>query len=144
MQARLTIVTLGISDMQTSVSFYEALGFTRKMKATGDAIAFFDARGPVLALFPWDSLAEDAELPAAPRPAAFRGATLAWNCDSPREVDAVFAHAIACGAKVLKQPQQTFYGGYSGYFADPDGHPWEVVTAPGVTVTADGRLLLPD
>jgi catechol 2,3-dioxygenase-like lactoylglutathione lyase family enzyme len=142
--ARLSVVTLGVSDFTRSVAFYEALGFVRKFRATGDEIAFFDGGGVVLALFRWDALAADAELPLEPRPQAFRGATLAWNCVSPAEVDAVFARALAAGAKPLRQPGKTAYGGYCGYFADPDGHAWEAVQAPGFAFMDDGRLILPD
>jgi uncharacterized protein len=142
--ARFTVVTLGVADMRRSIAFYERLGFARKMQATGEAVAFFETGGSVLALYPWDKLAADAMLPDQPRPSAFRGVTLAWNCSSPGEVDAVMAHARAQGARQLKAPHQTDYGGYSGYFADPDDHPWEVVVAPGIEVMADGRVGLPD
>jgi predicted lactoylglutathione lyase len=140
----LTVVTLGVSDFARSVRFYEALGLTRKMRATGDAVAFFDAGGVVLALYRWDLLAEDACLPDSPRPQTFRGITLARNYRSDAEVDEALAHAVRIGATLLKPAQKTSYGGYSGYFADPDGHAWEVVRAPGMTFTPDGRLILPD
>ncbi|MBS0531865.1 MAG: VOC family protein [Proteobacteria bacterium] len=142
--ARLTVITLGVSDMRASVAFYEALGFKRKMSATGEAVAFFETGGPVLALFPWDQLAGDATLPDHPRPQAFRGMTLAWNCSSRDEVDAVLAFAVARGASLLKPAHVTDYGGYSGYFADPDGHVWEAVVAPGIAVGDDRRVHLPD
>jgi catechol 2,3-dioxygenase-like lactoylglutathione lyase family enzyme len=141
---RLTVITLGVNDIRASIVFYEALGFARRFRATGEAVAFFDTGGTVLGLFPWDQLAHDATLPAHPRPQAFRGATLAWNCRSPEEVDLVLDFAVAKGAALLKAPHQTDYGGYSGYFADPDGHPWEVVVAPGVAVGDDRRVHLPD
>lgn len=144
MQPRLTVVTLGVGDLPASVRFYAALGFGRKVRATGDEVAFFDAGGAVLALYPWEQLAKDALLPAAPRRAAFRGVTVAWNCASVQEVDAAFARALAVGAKPLKPPEKTEWGGYSGYFADPDGHAWEVVHAPAFALATDGRLLLPD
>jgi predicted lactoylglutathione lyase len=135
---------LGVTDVTRSVRFYEALGLTRKMRATGDEVAFFDAGGVVLALYRWDMLAEDASLPGAPRPQSFRGSTLARNCRSDAEVDEVLAHAVRSGARLLKAAHTTSYGGYSGYFTDPDGHAWEVVRAPGMGFTADGRLMLPD
>ncbi len=141
---RLTAVTLGVCDFDASVRFYEALGFKRKMRATGDEVAFFDAGGAILALYRWQALAEDADLPAEPPPQAFRGTTLAHNCRADREVDEFLAHAVKCGAKLIKSAHKTSYGGYSGYFADPDGHPWEVVRAPGFSFTADGGLVLPD
>jgi uncharacterized protein len=141
---RLTAITLGVSDMRASIAFYEALGFARKFRATGEIVAFFDTGGVVLALFPWDQLAQDATLPDHPRPKTFRGSTLAWNCGSAEEVEAVLAFAIVNGASMLKPAHSTDYGGYSGYFADPDGHPWEVVVAPGIEVGADRRIHLPD
>lgn len=140
----LTAVTLGVTDFARSVRFYEALGLTRKMRATGDAVAFFDAGGVVLALYRWDMLAEDASLPDVPRPQAFRGTTLARNCRTDTEVDEVLAHALVIGGRLIRAAHKTSYGGYSGHFADPDGHAWEVVRAPAMTFTSDGRLILPD
>lgn len=140
----LNVVTLGVSDFHRSVRFYEELGFERRMRATGDEIAFFDAGGVVLALYRWHMLAEDAALPDEPRPETFRGVTLARNCRSEQEVDAALARALSVGGKLLKPAQRTSYGGYSGYFADPDGHPWEVVYVPKLVPSPDGRLTLPD
>ena len=137
-------MTLGVRDVPASARFYEALGFTRKFRATGDEIAFFDAGGVVLALWAWDKLAEDLAVSTQPRPQTFRGTTLAWNCATPAEVDAVFAKAWRPAPSLLRRPEKTDYGGYRGYFADPDGHVWEVVQAPGFAFTADGRLILPD
>jgi predicted lactoylglutathione lyase len=142
--ARLTMITLGVSNMRASIAFYEALGFTRKFRATGEVVAFFDTGGTAIGLIPWDQLAQDATLPERPRPQAFRGVTLAWNCRSAEEVDAVLDFAIAKGASLLKAAHNTDYGGYSGYFADPDNHPWEVVVAPGIEVGEDRRIQLPD
>ena len=85
--ARLTMVTLGVGNMRASIAFYEALGFARKFKATGEIVAFFDTGGTALGLFPWDELAGDVTLPDHPRPRAFRGMTLAWNCRTRQEVD---------------------------------------------------------
>jgi len=142
--ARLTMITLGVSNMRASIAFYEALGFARKFRATGEAVAFFETGGTAIGLFPWDQLAQDTTLPENPRPRAFRGVTLAWNCRTTDEVDAVLNVAIAQGASLLKLAHKTDYGGYSGYFADPDGHPWEVVVAPKTEVGEDRRLHLPD
>jgi uncharacterized protein len=140
----LTVVTLGVSDVARSAAFYAALGLERRFKATGDEVAFFDAGGVVVALYPWSKLAEDAATPEAPRPKAFRGVTLARNCNSEAEVDAMMAHALSIGATPIRPATKTSYGGYRGYFADPDGHPWEVVVAPGISVSEEGRLILPD
>ncbi|HKS19034.1 MAG TPA: VOC family protein [Bradyrhizobium sp.] len=141
---RLTVITLGVSNMRASIAFYEALGFARKVRASGEAVAFFETGATVIGLFPWDRLAEDVTLPSRPLPQAFRGMTLAWNCHSPEEVDAVLDFAVAKGASLLKPAHQTDYGGYSGYFADPDNHPWEVVVAPGIEVGDDRRVRLQD
>jgi predicted lactoylglutathione lyase len=137
-------VTLGVRDVGASTAFYEALGFERKFSATGDEIAFIAAGGVVIALWNWDELAADACLAVDPPPQAFRGTTLAWNCATLAEVDAAYARALAAEAKPLRQPEKTDYGGYRGYFSDPDNHVWEVVFAPGFTFTDDGRLILPD
>jgi predicted lactoylglutathione lyase len=143
-QPRLTAVTLGVRDFHSSLRFYEALGFVRKFRATGDEIAFIDAGGVMLALWSWRKLADDSQVPEEPAPLAFRGNTLAWNCETRDAVDAGFARAIAAGGKPLRQPGATDYGGYRGYFADLDGHVWEIVQAPGFKFTEDGRLILPD
>lgn len=142
--AKLTAVTLGVRDLQASARFYEALGFNRKFRATGDEIVFLDGGGVVVALWHWDKLAQDAMLPAQVSSQPFRGATFAWNCATPAEVDAIFVKAVRAGAGILRKPEKTDYGGYRGYFSDPDGHAWEVVQAPGFTVTADERLILPE
>jgi hypothetical protein len=130
--------------MRTSIAFYEALGFTRKFRATGEMVAFFETGATAIGLFPWDGLAKDATLPATPRPQGFRGVTLAWNCNSPEEVDEALRFAIGKRAALLKAAHKTDYGGYSGYFGDPDGHPWEVVVAPNIVVGDDRRVQLPD
>ena len=141
---RFTVITLGVFDMRVSIAFYEALGFARKFRTTGEAVAFFETGATVIGLFPWDQLAADVTLPDQPRPQAFRGMTLAWNCRSEEEVDAVLDFAISKGAELLKPAHRTDYGGYSGYFADPNGHPWEVVVAPDIEVGDDRRVHLPD
>ena len=142
--ARFTVITLGVTDMKRSIAFYERLGFRRKMQASGEEVAFFETGASVVALYPWEKLAADAAVPDQPRPTTFRGVTLAWNCASPAEVDEVLAHALARGARLLKAARPTDYGGYAAYFIDHDGHVWEVVVAPGIEVTADGRVALPD
>src|SRR5205085_3604491 len=109
--ARFTVVTLGVGDMKRSIAFYERLGFARKLQATGEEVAFFETGASILALYPWHKLAADAALPDQPRPVAFRGVTLAWNCNSEAEVDQVLIHAVAQGATLLKQAHKTDYGG---------------------------------
>lgn len=139
---RLTVISLGIDDLKRSVAFYDALGFKRKF--SNDSVAFYETGASVLGLYSWDALGEEAALAVEPRPQAFRGTTLAWNCSSNEEVDVTLGFAVAKGAKLLKAAHATSYGGYSGYFADPDGHPWEVVVAPGIEVMPDGRVSLPN
>jgi catechol 2,3-dioxygenase-like lactoylglutathione lyase family enzyme len=141
---RFTVITIGVADMRKSIAFYTALGFERKFRATGEVVAFFETGGTAIGLFPWDQLAADVTLPENPRPKAFRGVTLAWNCNSNEEVDQVIDFAISKGASLLKPAHKTDYGGYSGYFADPDDHPWEVVVAPNIEVGEDRRVHLPD
>jgi uncharacterized protein len=144
MRPQLNVVTLGVNDLARSVRFYQDLGFERRLKSTGDEIAFFDAGATIVALFRWGALAEDAQLPAAPRPQGFRGITLAHVCRTDRCVDAFMTRALGAGATLLKHAQRTAYGGYSGYIADPDGHAWEAVRAPGFEFGADGRVSLPE
>jgi predicted lactoylglutathione lyase len=141
---RLTAVTLGVHDVTASARFYERLGFVRKMRGTGDEIAFFEAGGVVLALWDKEKLADDCALPPGSGLPAYRGSTLAWNSTTAAEVDAVFARAIEAGAGLLRSPGKTDYGGYRGYFSDPDGHVWEVVHAPGFALSKEGFLLLPE
>jgi len=106
---RLNVVTLGVTDFVRSVRFYQDLGFERRLKATGDDIAFFDGGGMVIGLFRWDMLAEDAQLPSEPRPQAFRGVTLAQMCRTDKEVDALMTKALVAGATMLKHAQKTSF-----------------------------------
>src|SRR5262245_43231891 len=129
MDQRLSIVTLGVADLARARRFYcEGLGW-KASSASQDAIVFIDAGGVVLALFNRDALAEDAQLDASPA-ASFSGITLAHNVRTKQAVDAALAAAVKAGAKLLKPGQDVFWGGYSGYFADPDGHAWEVAWNP--------------
>ena len=141
MKPRINLVTLGVADIAASRSFYQRLGFVAS-PASNDDVAFFDANGIVLGIFGHDALAHDATLPPHPQP-AFRGVSLAWNARDEAEVDAIIAHAVACGASLVKAPQKVFWGGYSGYFADPDGHLWEIAFNPFFPLTAEGRIQLP-
>ncbi len=141
MKPRINLVTLGVADIAASRAFYERLGFVAS-SASNASVAFFDANGVVLGLFGHDALAEDAHLKPSAAP-AFRGMSLAWNAGSEAEVDKVLAHAVASGGQLLKPAQRVFWGGYSGYFADPDGHLWEVAHNPFFPLTAEGHLTLP-
>jgi predicted lactoylglutathione lyase len=141
MTPRVNLVTLGVSDIGASRAFYEKLGF-KASPSGNDSVAFFDANGVVLALFGHRALAEDAHVEAGAAP-AFRGVSLAWNAASTTEADAIFALALACGARQVKPMQSVFWGGYSGYFADPDGHLWEVAHNPFFPLSTEGRIELP-
>jgi uncharacterized protein len=140
--ACLSLVTLGVSDLAKSTTFYEALGFRRKSRGA-DGVAFFGAGGVTLSLWPTAELAKDAEI-ASTNPSSFRGMSLAWNCTSVAEVDRALGRAMAAGATLIRSAQTVFWGGYTAYFADPDGHLWEVAHNPQFPFSADGRLLLPD
>ena len=140
MEQRLSVVTLGVADLERSRRFYEdGLGWRRGNAS--DEIVFFQIGGAVLALYPRGALAEDARLPA--EGSGFGGVTLAQCVRTREEVDAVLAEAAAAGATILKPAQDVFWGGYSGYFADPDGHPWEVAWNPHWTLGDDGGVRLP-
>lgn len=141
MKPRINLVTLGVMDIAVARAFYERLGF-KASPAGNDSVAFFDANGIVLGLYGHDALAVDAQLKPAPPP-AFRGVSLAWNAESEGAVDAIFAHAITFGAVPVKQPEKVFWGGYSGYFSDPDGHLWEVAYNPFFPLNGRGQIKLP-
>jgi predicted lactoylglutathione lyase len=137
---RLTVVTLGVQDMARARMFYEALGF-RPSGSSNENIGFLDAGGVVLALYRRKLLAGDAHVSS--EGSGFGGVTLARNVGSRGEVDAALDVARKAGAAVLKPAQEAFWGGYSGYFADPDGHPWEVAHNPHWQLDARGCVELP-
>ncbi|WP_062017011.1 VOC family protein [Aureimonas sp. AU4] len=136
--ARVTLVTLGVSSLDRSGRFYEALGWHRT-KAGNESVVFLQGEGIVLSLFGLIDLARDAGLEAEPLP-RFRGLSLALNLPSEGDVDRLFAAALEAGAASVKAPQKVFWGGYSGYFADPDGHLWEVAHNPFFPLDASGRI----
>ncbi|MER7767738.1 VOC family protein [Kitasatospora sp. NPDC096140] len=140
--ARISIVTLGVSDLDRSARFYEGLGW-RRSTASSPEIVWFRTADSALGLFPTDELAADAGIPAAGEP-SFRGVTLAVNLESPALVDAAMRTAVEAGAVVVKAPVPTSWGGYSGYFEDPDGHLWELAHNPFFPFTEDGSLDLPE
>lgn len=137
---RLSLVTLGVADVARSRAFYEALGY-KASSASVESTAFLDAGGLVLSLFGRAALAEDATVPDA-KP-GFSGVTLAQTLASEEAVDQRLTHAVQCGATLVKPAQKVFWGGYSGYFADPDGHLWEVAYNPFWPLDAEGRPQLP-
>jgi len=138
MEQRLSLVTLGVTDLERSLRFYEALGWKRANE--NPHVAFFQLNGMALGLWSRAALAEDAKVTDTGE--AFSGITLAYNTRSKADVDAVLAEAERAGARILKPAEDVFWGGYSGYFADPDGHPWEVAWNPGWEVTEDGDVNL--
>jgi catechol 2,3-dioxygenase-like lactoylglutathione lyase family enzyme len=140
--ARVSIVTLGVADLDRAIAFYEALGWQRKSASIEGSIAWFGTADSTIGLFPWDELAHDANLPSE-RTGRFGGITLAINVDSPEAVTAGLDAAVAAGGTLLKPATLADWGGTSGYFADPDGHPWEVAHNPGFPIDEDGRVRIP-
>jgi predicted lactoylglutathione lyase len=140
--ARVSIITLGVTDLERSSRFYEGWGWTRS-SASQPTITFFQLTNVILGLYDHTALADDARLPAGPR-SAFGGITLAINVGSPAEVDDVVSHALGAGGSLLRHPEKAEWGGYTGYVADPDGHPWEISHNPFFPIGADGITRLPD
>ncbi len=139
MDQRVSLITLGVDDVAAARRFYEALGWDCKEV---EETVFVQAGGLAVVIWSRAKLAADAgiEDPGG----GFGGIALAQNVRSAGEVDAVLAAAAAAGATITKPAAETFYGGYAGYFADPDGHLWEIAHNPGFTLTEDGSLVLPD
>jgi catechol 2,3-dioxygenase-like lactoylglutathione lyase family enzyme len=138
MDQRVSLVTLGVSDLARARTFYEALGW-KSGAAPADDVVFFQAGSMIVALWGRQQLAEDS---AVADGGAWGGITLAYNVRSPAEADAVIEEARAAGARITREPAATFWGGYSGIFVDPDGHPWEVAHNPHWTVHDDGSVSL--
>lgn len=137
---RVTLITLGVKDLAAARAFYARLGWRKR--GGQDSVAFYQMHGAVLALFGLADLAADQGRPGA---ALGTGAvTLAQNFATEAEVDLAFESAVAAGGKALKRPEKVFWGGYSGYWADPDGHVWEVAMNPFWPLGDDGSLTLPD
>ena len=141
MDQRLTLVTLGVADVARSRAFYEALGW-KASSASQASVAFFQLVGMVLALWGRQDLADDAGLPNAPP--AFPGVALAFNARSEAEVDGVLAEAARVGGRLVRPAHKTSWGGYSGYFADPDGHLWEVAHNPFWRLDDQGAMHIPE
>ena len=140
MEQRVSLITLGVLDLARARAFYEGLGWTTRAAAEDDVV-FFQAGGMVVALWDRASLAEDSGVEDS---GGWGGLTLAHNLRSPAEVDAVIEEARAAGADIVREPAETFWGGYSAAFTDPDGHPWEVAHNPRWTIEKDGSLTLPE
>jgi len=137
-----SLITLGVADLRHSILFYEALGLQRRVRKA-EGVAFFVAGPVVLSLYPRHELAADAGVVPG-RAGQFGGVALACNRASRAEVDATLIRAVAAGGRALRPAQATFWGGYSGYVADPDGHAWEIAHNPGFLLGPDGRLTLPE
>ena len=141
MEQRVSLITLAVDDISRAKAFYEALGWRgQEVEQT----VFFQTGGIAVVLWGRAALAADAGVPNTTQPGAFRRVALAHNVRSRDEVDTVMAAAAAAGATITRPAEETFYGGYAGYFADPDGHLWEIGWNPGFTLTDDGSLVLPD
>jgi uncharacterized protein len=141
MEPRISIVTLGVDDLDRAVGFYEQMGLKAGMKVPGD-VAFFQMGGTLLALWPREKLAADAGIEDS-RP-GFSGAALAYNTRSDAEVSKVLAAAEKAGGRIVKPAQRAFWGGWYGYFADTEGHLWEVAHNPDFPIDAEGRISLPE
>ena len=140
MRQKLTLVTIGVRDLETSLKFYrDGLGWTPSSASHGD-IVFFDLGGIGLSLYPRNLLAEDATV--SPDGTGFSGITLAHNAKSIEEVDNVLNQAKIAGAQIIKKARKVFWGGYSGYFADPDGYLWEVAWNPLIVLDEKDALIL--
>src|SRR5215217_4633641 len=138
MDQRMSLITLGVSDLKRARAFYEALGWHTNA-GPDDDVVFFQAGCMVAALWDRARLAEDSGVEDG---GGWGGVTLAYNTRSPEEVDAVMEEARAAGARIAREGAATFWGGYSGVFVDPDGHPWEVAHNPHWTVADDGSVTL--
>jgi hypothetical protein len=138
MRQRVTVITLGVSDLARARAFYEALGW-KTNAGPDDDVVFFQAGGLVVSLWGRDNLAEDSGVEDT---GGWGGITLAHNVGSPAEVDAVITEAERAGGTINRPPGETFWGGYAGVFGDPDGHPWEVAHNPHWTLEPDGSVRL--
>lgn len=139
MEQRISLVTIGVADLGRARAFYEALGW--KGRSPDDDVMFFQVGGMIVALWGRDQLAEDSTI--TDDSGGWGGITLAHNVGSPAEVDAVLAEAQAAGATIGRPGAATEWGGYSGVFLDPDGHPWEVAVNPAWTINPDGSTTMP-
>jgi predicted lactoylglutathione lyase len=138
LEQRVSLITLGVRDLERARGFYEALGW-KSGAAPADDVVFFQAGGMIVALWGREQLTEDTSVQDS---GGWGGVTLAYNTRSPAEVDEVLAEAEAAGGTIARPGAETFWGGYSGVFVDPEGHAWEVAHNPNWTVAADGSVSL--
>lgn len=139
-EPRISLITLAVRDLPAAIRFYEALGW-RRSSVGGDDVAFFQAGGSILAVWSRDELAADADV--SPEGSGFRSFSLAYNVRTPEEVDAALAAAESAGARITRPAEKAFWGGRTGYFADPDGHLWEVAWNPSFPIDETGAIHLP-
>ncbi len=138
MEQRVSLITLGVADVESARAFYERLGWHAGLDV--EETVFFQVGGSILTLWGRDKLAQDSGVDDG---GGWGGVTLAHNVSSRQEVDAIIEQARTAGARIGREPAETFYGGYAGVFIDPDGHPWEVAHNPGFSLLDDGTLRLP-
>ena len=144
LEPRVSLITLGVENVAAATAFYERIGFSRSRGASTGEISFFPLSGGlVLGLYGRAALAADARIEDQGE-SGFSGITLAYNTRTELETDKLVAAFVAAGAQLVKSPEKTFWGGYSGYVADPDGHLWEIAFNPHWPIGADGGLTLPD
>jgi catechol 2,3-dioxygenase-like lactoylglutathione lyase family enzyme len=140
MEQRISLITLGVADLARSIAFYEKLGWQRSVR-DAPGVAFFQTGGMAFGLWPREELVKDAGI--ADGGPGFAGICLAYNTRSREEVDSILAEAVAAGATLVKPGTEAFWGGYVGYFSDPDGYLWEATWNPGFPLDEDGALHLP-
>jgi catechol 2,3-dioxygenase-like lactoylglutathione lyase family enzyme len=141
---RIHIITIGVTDMNRSLRFYrDGLGFETSSTEEHPKIVFFKNKGSTLALYPKDEIAKDIDPIHPPTGFGFSGSTLAFVASSPEEVDSIIQQAKRSGGTIVKEPQKVFWGGYSGYFTDPDGYFWEVMYWDRWSINEDGSLNAP-
>lgn len=139
MQQRTTIITLGVDNLEISTAFYTEKFGWKKMKSSNENISFFQLNGLLLSLYPKGKLAEDATVNSAG--SGFKAFTLAYNTRTKKEVDDIITGLAKKGVKIIKQPEHVFWGGYSGYIADPDDNLWEIAFNPFLELDADGNTI---
>ena len=139
MEQRLTIITLGVKNLYKSTEFYETQFGWKKSASSNESITFFSLNGIYISLYEKEKLAEDAEIDASGE--GFKGFTLAYNARSKEEVDQIFDDFKSKGVKIIKSPQEVFWGGYSGYVADLDGNLWEIAFNPYLKIDENGNIV---
>ncbi len=139
MEQRATIIGLGVSDLEASTNFYKEKFGWKLMTLSNESISFFQLNGILLSLYPREKLAEDAKV--SHKGSGFKGFTLAYNTRSKEEVDSLFENLKRKGVRVVKQPEEVFWGGYSGYIADPDDNLWEIAYNPFLSLDKKGNTI---